>query len=89
VALGAEFGSVVWLVLRDAGIMLAGGLVAGIAASLAAGRLVQTLVYGIKPSDPSVLITTAAILAAATTLAAWLPARRAARMDPMSALRDE
>jgi ABC-type antimicrobial peptide transport system permease subunit len=89
VALGAKFASVVWLVLRDAGIMLATGVLAGIAASLAAGRLVQSLVYGIKPTDPAVLATTTTILAIAAALAAWLPAQRAARMDPMSALRDE
>jgi ABC-type antimicrobial peptide transport system permease subunit len=89
VALGAAFASVVWLVLRDAGIMLAMGVLAGIAASIAAGRLVQSLVYGIKPTDPAVLATTATILAIATAVAAWLPAQRAARMDPMSALRNE
>jgi ABC-type lipoprotein release transport system permease subunit len=50
---------------------------------------VQSLVYGIKPTDPAVLATTATILAIATAVAAWLPAQRAARMDPMSALRDE
>jgi putative ABC transport system permease protein len=69
--------------------MLATGVLAGIAASVAAGRLVQSLVYGIKPTDPAVLATTATILAIATAVAAWLPAQRAARMDPMSALRDE
>jgi ABC-type antimicrobial peptide transport system permease subunit len=69
--------------------MRAAGGRAGIAVSIAAGQLVQSLVYGIKPTDPAVLAITATILAIATAVAAWLPAQRAARMDPMSALRDE
>jgi putative ABC transport system permease protein len=89
VALGAEFASVIWLIVRDVGIMVSAGVLAGIAVSLAAGRLVQSLVYGLKPSDPVVLGATAAVLAVAAAVAAWLPARRAARMDPMSALRNE
>ena len=78
-----------WLVLREVLLMLSLGAVLGIAASLAAGRLVESLLYGIKPADPSTLASAALVLAAATALAGYLPARRAARLDPMDALREE
>jgi len=88
-ALGAQPGSVVWLVLRDVAAMLALGTVLGLGASLAAGRLVASLLYGVKPDDAAPLAIAAVVLAIATGLAAYLPARRAARLDPMSALREE
>ena len=88
-ALGAQPGSVVWLVLRDVAAMLALGTVLGLGASLAAGRLVASLLYGVKPDDAAPLAIAAVVLAIATGLAAYLPARRAARLDPMAALREE
>lgn len=88
-ALGAARGSVIWLVLRDVIAMLAIGAIIGAAASLAAGRLIATLLYGVKPTDPTTLIYAVLLLAAAATIAGYLPARRASRMDPMAALRDE
>jgi putative ABC transport system permease protein len=89
VALGAQRGSVIWLVLRDVAIMLAVGVVAGLALSLAAGRLVTSLLYGIRPADPWIIAAAAAILAIATAIAGYLPARRAAALDPTAALREE
>ncbi|MFN7993370.1 MAG: ABC transporter permease [Bryobacteraceae bacterium] len=88
-ALGAQPGSVVWLVLRDVVIILMIGAVIGLAASLAAGHLVTSLLYGLKAYDFEPLFAAAVILGVGTGIAAYLPARRAARLDPMSALREE
>ena len=88
-ALGAPRGSVVRLMLRDVVALLALGMAAGLAASLAAGRLVTSLLFGVRPRDPLQLAGAVLILAAATAVAAYLPARRAARLDPMAALREE
>jgi predicted permease len=89
VALGARYGSVVWLVLRDALLMLGVGLVAGVAGSVAGARVVASLFYGVSVTDARTLGVAVLVLAAATLIAAYLPARRAAVMDPMAALRDE
>jgi len=88
-ALGAPRASVLRLVLRDVVVLLAIGIAAGLAASLAAGRLVTSLLFGVRPRDPVQLAGAALVLAAATVAAAYLPARRAARLDPMAALREE
>lgn len=89
IALGARRGSVIWLVLRDVAVLLSLGVLAGVAASLAMGRLITTLLYGIRPNDPSEIGAAVLILTACTAFAAYIPARRAARMDPMRALREE
>jgi predicted permease len=88
-ALGAPRGSVVRLMLRDVAVLLALGMAAGLAASLATGRLVTSLLFGVRPGAPLQLAGAALILAAATAVAAYVPARRAARLDPMAALREE
>ena len=88
-ALGASQGSVIALVLRDVALMLAIGTVVGIAASLAAGRLVTSLLYGVKPADPATLAGAAVLLGAATAIAGYIPALRASRLDPTAALREE
>jgi predicted permease len=89
VALGAQPGSVIWLVLREVIAMLAIGTLLGLGASLAAGRLVASLLYGLKAYDAAPLALAALMLGAAAGLAAYLPARRASRLDPMAALREE
>jgi predicted permease len=88
-ALGAQPASVVWLVLREVAAMLAIGTVLGLGASLAAGRLVASLLYGVKSYDVAPLAIAAVVLGIATGIAAYLPAHRAARLDPMAALREE
>ncbi len=88
-ALGAQAQSVVWLMLRDVAVMLVAGMSVGFAVSLGAGRLVKSLLYGVQPNDPVQLAGAAIILAVATAIAAYIPARRAARIDPMAALREE
>jgi putative ABC transport system permease protein len=65
------------------------GLILGLAATLVCGRVLASLVYGVGTSDPATLIVVATILVAAAGLAAFLPARRAARVDPIVALRTE
>lgn len=88
-ALGAQRRSVVWLMLRDVMVLLVVGLALGVAGSLAAGRLIESLLYGVQPNDPARLAAALCVLAATTAVAAYLPARHAARLDPMKALRQE
>jgi ABC-type antimicrobial peptide transport system permease subunit len=80
---------VVWLVLADVLLTLAIGTVIGIVISLFAGRLVTKLLYGLQPGNPLTLALSAIVLACATVAAGYLPARRASRLDPMAALREE
>lgn len=86
-ALGARPPALVFLVLKDMLGMIAGGLVIGLAGSLALMRLVQSVLFGIRTADPLVVTTAAAVFIAAALIAGGLPASRAARVDPMAALR--
>jgi ABC-type antimicrobial peptide transport system permease subunit len=88
-ALGAQRRSVIWLIMRDVVVLLGLGVVLGLAGALAAGRLITSLLYGIRPNDPAQLAGAVLVLAVCTAIAAYLPARRAARLDPMSALHDQ
>jgi ABC-type antimicrobial peptide transport system permease subunit len=75
--------------MRDAAIMLAGGISAGIAISYWATRLMEKLLFGLKARDAETMIVSAATLIIVALVAAYLPARRATQTDPMLALRDE
>jgi putative ABC transport system permease protein len=89
VALGASKSSIVRLVLRQSAIPVAIGLALGIAGSLASGRLLNDLLYEVKPGDPAVIVAIAGLLLFVALLSSWLPARRAATVDPLPALREE
>ena len=89
IALGARRPAVVWMVLRDALALVAIGLALGIPAALAAGRTVAAVLFDVKPADPATLFATACILASAGMVAAFLPARRAAAIEPVRVLRQE
>ncbi len=88
-ALGASAGSVMWLVLRQSLGMIAVGAGIGIAAALGAGRVLQHLVEGMQPTEPLTFAMMILVLVAAALVASFLPARRASRIDPTSALRQE
>jgi putative ABC transport system permease protein len=89
IALGAPRPQVVWMILRDSLILVALGLVLGLPAALAGARAVQSVLFGIQPADPFTFAATAALLAATGATAAFLPARRASRLDPSQVLRNE
>jgi putative ABC transport system permease protein len=88
-SLGASRGRMLAGVLADGMRLAAIGLAVGIAGALAAGRVLRSLLSEVKPGDPAVIVATAVLLALVALLACWLPARRASRLDPMSALRYE
>ena len=88
-ALGANRWQVVRMVMNDAWGLLLIGIAIGIALSLIAGRGATSLLFGMKPYDPVTLAAASLLLAAIATLASFLPARRASRLDPMIALRYE
>jgi predicted permease len=87
-ALGAAPGGVVRMVLRRVALLVALGVVVGAGVSLWASRFIATLLYGLEPRDPVTLIGAALVLGAIGALAGWLPARRAARIDPTRVLRE-
>jgi putative ABC transport system permease protein len=88
-ALGAGSRDVLALVLRQGMWLAAAGLGLGYAASLALTRFLSSLLYEVDPMDPSASLAVASLLAAVVLAATWLPARRATRVDPMVALRQE
>jgi predicted permease len=88
-ALGARRSEVTAAVLRRAGAHAAAGLAAGLALSLAGAGLLRRFLYEVSPSEPTVLAAAAGALLAAVLVAAWLPARRAGRVDPIVTLRAE
>jgi predicted permease len=89
VALGASRANVIWLILRDTLWHVGAGALVGVAAVLATSRFIAGFLYGVKPNDPWMLALAVTALTVVALAAAWLPARRAARLDPMVALRDE
>ena len=88
-ALGAQRRNILGMVLGEAGAMLVIGVAIGAALALVLGRTAGAMLFGLKPYDPLTISLSAMALAAVAALASYLPARRAARLDPMAALRDE
>jgi putative ABC transport system permease protein len=88
-ALGATRRQLSSLVVRQSLLPIAAGMIAGIAGSLGSGRLLQEFLYHVQPGDPQVIAMIVLLLIGVGLLASWLPARRAAAIDPMVALRDE
>jgi len=88
-ALGAQRGAVLRMILRQVLVLAAVGLAIGLPTALAASRLVKSFLFDIKPNDPLALTSAVAILLCAVVLAAYMPARKASRIDPMAALRHE
>ena len=87
-ALGAQPAGIVRLVLRRVGVVIAVGLALGLAGSLWAAQFVGPLLFQVEARDPSTFVGAAGVLVAAGVVAAWLPARRAARLDPATVLRE-
>jgi len=88
-ALGADAGTVVRMIVGDAGALLAAGLAIGAGLSILAAGTARALLYELKPWDPATLLLAAVSLGSVALLAAWIPARRAARLQPTSALRQD
>lgn len=88
-ALGAQRGMVVRMVLAEVSVLVAVGLAIGMSTALAASKFVESLLYGMKPNDPLALTLAVTTLLGAALLAGYVPARKASRIDPMAALRHE
>jgi ABC-type antimicrobial peptide transport system permease subunit len=88
-ALGADRQAIRQMVLREGGLLVAGGLALGLAGAMLTARFLQTLLFEISPSDPLTLGLVSGLLAGVGLAACYLPARRATAVDPLVALRAE
>jgi hypothetical protein len=88
-AIGASQGQVLAIVARRAVLLIGSGTLAGLAVALAAGRFLGSILYGVRPGDPLTLGIVLAMMLAIAALACWIPARRAIRINPVTALRQE
>jgi ABC-type lipoprotein release transport system permease subunit len=89
VALGADRGAVIWMILRRSLLLGAIGLAIGAPAALWAAHPLAALLYGLQPADPATVAWSVLVLAGTAMLASYIPARRASRIDPIAALRNE
>ncbi len=88
-ALGAERRNIIWMVLKESLLLVGIGLALGIPAAWGAAHLISSQLFGLNPSDPVSLLTAAVLLTAVAALAGYLPARKASRVNPLTALRYE
>jgi ABC-type antimicrobial peptide transport system permease subunit len=88
-ALGAQAADVLRMVVGGGAIIAAAGVAVGLLGAFAVSRVMQGILFGVRPGDPVTFGAVAALLLGTALLASWLPARRAARVDPMTALRSD
>ena len=88
-ALGAEHGHVIGLVLKQGFVPIALGMIVGLLAAAASGRVLSSMLFEVSTTDPATYAGVTLMLGVVAVLALWLPARRAAKVDPMRALRSE
>ena len=88
-ALGAQRGAVVWMVLRQVFVLAMAGLAIGVPMALGTSKFVESFLFDVKPNSPAALAEAVAILLSAVLLAGYVPARKASRIDPMTAVRHE
>jgi ABC-type antimicrobial peptide transport system permease subunit len=88
-ALGAAPATVAGMIVRQGGLVALAGITVGLVTAFAGSRLIESLLYGVSPRDPAVFVATTLVLLGIALLACWLPARRAARLSPLEALRTE
>jgi ABC-type antimicrobial peptide transport system permease subunit len=88
-ALGAQRGRIAAMVLRETLLLVSLGMVAGVPAAFFASRLIASQLFGLKPGDPVTFLAACVVMIAVTMIASYIPARRAASVDPMRALRSE
>ena len=88
-ALGAQRGTVVWMVLRQVFVLAAVGLAIGVPAALGISKFVESFLFGVKANSPGALVLAVGVLLGAVLVAGYVPARKASRIDPMTAVRHE
>jgi putative ABC transport system permease protein len=86
--LGADRHAIAGIVLREGALLAATGAIIGLGGALALSSALRSLLFEVTPTDPSTYVIIALLLAAIALLASWLPARRAASVDPLTALRE-
>ena len=88
-ALGAQAGAVLRMIMREGSIMLFSGVTVGLVLAIATAKILSGLLYGVRALDPIAFTVAPLVLTIAALIATWLPARRATRVDPVQALRAE
>jgi ABC-type antimicrobial peptide transport system permease subunit len=89
IALGSQLGGVLWMIMKESLLLLALGIAIGVPATLATGRTIQSQLFGLNATDPQTILIAILTISAVTLIAAWLPAHRATKVNPVVALRYE